>query len=249
MRCFCRQGLRKKGHTMHFMFLVLLLLPQISNAATSNEEEAGFISLFNGKDLSGWEGKPGLWRVEDGALIAESTADAPCKKHHYLYWTGGEPGDFILRFEYKITGEGANSGVQFRSEKRPDFDAWGYQADIETGSQWTGCLFQHDRGGVVMRGNKAVIDAKGQRTEKVFAEPDSLQAHIKADDWNAYEVHAEGNHILLRINGHLMCEVRDDDATYSRDKGFISLQMHPGPPMKIQFRNLRIKILDKGKDK
>ena len=162
-----------------------------------------------------------------------------------MYWQGGEPGDFILRFEYKLTGEGGNSGVQFRSEKRDDYDAWGYQADLESGKQWSGCIFQHDRGGVVMRGNKAEIDAGGGRKEEVFAASDDLQAKIVQDDWNAYEVRAQGNHIVLAINGQIMCEVRDDDAKYSRRKGFIALQMHPGPPMKIQFRNLRIKLLDK----
>lgn len=211
----------------------------------SAEVETGFVSMFNGVDLTGWDGKPGLWRVEDGAISSESTPETPCERAHYLYWQNGEPGDFILRFEYKLIGEGGNSGVHFRSEKRPDFDTWGYQADIESGAQWSGCLFQHDRGGVVMRGFKAEIDARGQRKEVPFASPDALQSHIKANDWNSYEVRAEGNHISLSINGQLMCEVKDDDAKYSRDKGFISLQMHPGPPMKIQFRNLRIKPLKK----
>lgn len=223
--------------------LFVFIVPVSLHAATA-PEEAGFSSIFNGKNLDGWEGKQGGWYIEDGALTAESTEANPCEKHHYLYWTGGEPADFILRFDYKITGQGGNSGVQFRSEKRPDFDAWGYQADIEAGDQWSGCLFQHDRGGVVMRGNKATINARGEKEESTFADPDTLQDHIKENDWNTYEIRAEGNHIVLSINGHRMCEVYDDDATYSRKKGFIALQMHPGPPMKIQFRNLRIKTLN-----
>lgn len=227
--------------------ITLVLLVAFPLLASSADEETGFVAMFNGKDLSGWEGKPGGWYVEDGALTAESTKENPCEKHHYLYWTGGEPADFILRFDYKITGEGGNSGVQFRSEKRPDYDAWGYQADIETSGQWTGCLFQHDRGGVVMRGNKAKISAQGEKEESAFAAPETLQACVNANDWNAYEISAEGNHITLSINGHRMCEVHDDDATYSRKKGFIALQMHPGPPMKIQFRNLRIKELGNNK--
>lgn len=227
---------------MNNRIVVLLALMMVVPAlAYPVEEDASFISMFNGKDLSGWEGKPGGWRVEDGALTAESTEAEPCQKHHYLYWTGGEPDNFILRYEYKITGEGGNSGIQFRSEKRPDYDAWGYQADIEAGGQWTGCLFQHDRGGVVMRGYKATINTKGEKEESSFADPEALQGHVMANDWNAYEIRAMGNHITLSINGHRMCEVFDDDATYSRKKGFIALQMHPGPPMKIQFRNLRIK--------
>jgi hypothetical protein len=234
----------KKGRIMRYLVALLFITTTVSLSAFGADDEAGFVSMFNGKDLNGWEGKPGGWWVENGALTSQSTAEKPCKKHHYLYWRDKEPGDFILRFDYKITGDGGNSGVQFRSETRPDYDTWGYQADIEAGGQWTGCFFQHDRGGVVMRGYKAVIDAKGERAETVLASPESLQAKVKNDDWNAYEVCAAGNHIQLRINGELMCEVEDNDAKYSRKSGIIALQMHPGPPMKIQFRNLRIKMLD-----
>jgi hypothetical protein len=236
----------RKGIVMrHLLCIALLLTQSLPLLAEPSSDEAGFVSMFNGKDLSGWEGKAGLWWIEDGVITAESSPDKPCERAHYLYWKGGQPEDFILRFEYKILGKGGNSGVHFRSEERPDFDIWGYQADIENGPQWTGCLFQHDRGGVVMRGFKAAIDKQGKREETQFTDPDALQKCVKSDDWNAYEVEAKGNHILLRINGTLMCEVEDNDATYSRSKGHVALQMHPGPPMKIQFRNLRIKELQK----
>ena len=219
--------------------IALLLLTLVGNVQA--EEEKGFVAMFNGKDLSGWEGKPGGWRVEDGALTAQSTKEKPCLKHHYLYWKGGEPADFILRFKYRITG--GNSGVQIRSEKRPDYDAWGYQADIEAGPQWTGCLFQHDRGGVVMRGKRAVIAEDGRRVEEEFAPEAELYKVIRPNDWNDYEIVAKGSRIALRINRQLMCEVDDRDKTMARSKGLIALQMHPGPPMKIQFKDLRIKIL------
>jgi len=208
----------------------------------ADEGEQGFTPIFNGKDLTGWEGKPGGWWVEDGAITSQSTEANPCVKHHYLYWKGGEPANFILRFKYKLVG--GNSGVQFRSQVRPDWDTWGYQADMEAGKQWTGCLFQHDRGGVVMRGKKAVVAEDGTRTEEDFASGDELQKKIKADDWNDYEIIAEGSKIVLKINGQLMCEVDDRDAKLACKKGIIALQMHPGPPMKVQFRDMRIKILD-----
>jgi len=198
--------------------------------------------MFNGEDLTGWESKPGGWWVEDGAITSESTEDKPCLKHHYLYWKDDEPGDFVLRFKFKLVG--GNSGVQFRSEPRPDFDTWGYQADMDADGQWTGCLFQHDRGGVVMRGFKAVIAEDGTRTEEEIADSAELIKKVKMEDWNEYEVVAEGSHISLSINGQLMCEVDDKDAKYSRAKGLIALQMHPGPPMKVQFKDLRIKVMD-----
>ncbi|MBN2309770.1 MAG: DUF1080 domain-containing protein [Candidatus Hydrogenedentes bacterium] len=213
-------------------------------AASAAEPEPGFVSMFNGVDLSGWEGKPGGWWVEDGAITSQSTEDKPCVKHHYLFWQGGTPADFVLRFKYRI--EGGNSGVQFRSKRKPDYDTWGYQADIEAGAQWTGCLFQHDRGGVVMRGKRATISREGARQEEEFAPGEELQKAIKPNAWNDYEVTAEGSRITLRINGRLMCEVDDRDEKMACHSGIIALQMHPGPPMKVQFKDLRIKVLKPG---
>ncbi len=220
----------------------MLTFASLLCTAHAADDEEGFVSMFTGKDLTGWEGKPGGWWVEDGILTSESTKENPCVKHHYLYWKGGEPADFILRFQYKLVG--GNSGVQIRSEKRPNWDTWGYQADMEAGKQWTGCLFQHDRGGVVMRGKKAVIAEDGARTEEEFAKGEELQKKVKADDWNDYEITAKGSKIVLKINGQLMCEVDDQDAKLACKKGIIALQMHPGPPMKVQFRNMRIRVFD-----
>ncbi|MBI2422708.1 MAG: DUF1080 domain-containing protein [Candidatus Hydrogenedentes bacterium] len=225
-----------------FPALILMIVSAASAAGAPPPLEDGFVSMFNGKDLAQWTGKPGGWRVEEGALTAESTEAHPCVKHHYLTWAGGEPANFVLRFRYKMIG--GNSGVQIRSEPRPGFDTWGYQADIEAAGQWTGCLFQHDREAVVLRGFRAVIAADGTRTDTPFATPESLLAKVRAGDWNDYEVEANGARITLRINGELMCEVEDHDAKMSRKKGLIALQMHPGPPMKIQFKDLRIQILD-----
>lgn len=222
------------------MMLAVMAAPWLYAA-----DEDGFVSMFNGKDLTGWEGKPGGWWIEDGAITSESTPEKPCVKHHYLVWKGGEPADFVIRFTYRIIGDGGNSGLQFRSERRPEFDTWGYQADIENGPQWTGCLFQHDRMGVVMRGFKSVIAEDGQKKEEPFATPEDLQKAIKQDDWNEYEVSAIGSTIELRINGQLMCEVDDRDAKWACHKGIIAVQMHPGPPMKIQFKDMRIKVLKK----
>jgi hypothetical protein len=226
----------------HIACICILTIPVFLCAATQADDEAGFVSMFNGKDLNGWEGKPGGWWVEDGAITSQSTKENPCIKHHYLYWKGGEPADFILRLKYKVVG--GNSGIQIRSQTRPNWDTWGYQADLEAGGQWTGCLFQHQRGGVVMRGKKAVIAEDGTRTENEFATGDQLQKRVNANDWNDYEIIAAGSKVTLKINGHLMCEVDDRDKKLACKKGIIALQMHPGPPMKVQFKDLRIKILD-----
>ena len=158
-----------------FVSLSLLVFLSVLGTARGVEDENGFVSMFNGKDLAGWEGKPGGWWVEDGAITGQSTPEKPCLKPHYLYWKGGEPADFVLRFQYKLVG--GTSGIQFRSQVRPDWDTWGYQADMEAGTQWTGCLFQHSRGGVVMRGKTATIAEDGTRTEQDSAN----------DDWYGHE--------------------------------------------------------------
>ncbi|HOX04655.1 MAG TPA: DUF4838 domain-containing protein [Candidatus Paceibacterota bacterium] len=140
---------------------ILIAFAFVASTAAAAEIEPGFTSMFNGKDLTGWEGKPGWWRVEDGCITAESTPQKPCPAAHYLMWRGGQPADFELRLEYRLVG--GNSGVQFRSKELPGWDTSGYQADMEAGDQWSGCLFEHTRGGVSMRGEKVVIEPDGTR--------------------------------------------------------------------------------------
>jgi len=206
------------------------------------EEEEGFVSMFNGRDLSGWEGKEGGWWVEDGAITSQSTKKNPCVKHHYLMWRGGQPADFELRLSYRVVG--GNSGIQFRSEELPNWDTNGYQADLEAGQQWSGALFQHRRGGVAMRGEKAVVDEDGSKEVERIGDTAELQKQIKANDWNEYHVIARGPEIILKINDVVMSHAIDRDRKLACHKGVIAVQMHPGPPMKVQFRNLRIKVLD-----
>jgi uncharacterized protein YndB with AHSA1/START domain len=203
--------------------------------------------MFNGKDLTGWEGKPGWWRAEDGAITAESTKEKPCPSAHYLIWRGGQPGDFELRCEYRLVG--GNSGIQFRSRALPDWDTSGYQADMEDGGQWTGCLFEHTRGGVSMRGEKVVIDKDGKKQITAIGDPKELLKHVKKNDWNTYRIIARGNDITLEINGAVMCQATDLQTGVAARTGVIALQMHPGPPMKVQFRNLRIRIFDQERNR
>lgn len=201
----------------------------------------GFVSMFNGRDLTGWEGLPGWWYVEDGAITSQSTVEKPCRECNYLMWRGGKPGNFELRAKYKIVG--GNSGIQFRSRELPKFDTYGYQADLEAGKQWTGCLFEHARGGVAMRGEKVVIDEDGTRHVTSIGDPAELLKAIKADDWNEYRVIARGPEITLEINGVVMAQAVDRQKDKAARDGVIALQVHPGPPMKIQFKDLRIKLL------
>jgi hypothetical protein len=225
------------------IWLALVALSVVPTAAVDGAEvEAGFVSMFNGKDLTGWEGKPGGWWVEDGTITSQSTEEKPCTKHHYLFWRGGRPADFELRLSYRIVG--GNSGIQIRSREVPDWDTDGYQADLEAGAQWTGALFQHRRGGVAMRGQKVVLDEDGGKTITAIGDPAELQQHVKPNDWNDYHIIARGPEVILKINGVVMSHAVDRDRKMACRSGVIALQMHPGPPMKVQFRNLRIRVLD-----
>jgi hypothetical protein len=242
---------------------LLLLATILTLSSPAAEIESGFVSMFNGKDLTGWEGLPGAWGVVDGAITAESTPEKPCKQAHYLMWRGGKPGDFELRTDFRLQGPGGNSGIQFRSRELPNWDTSGYQADMENGDQWTGCLFEHTRGGVAMRGEKVIINKDGKKTVSPVAVPGKVQeliggngapggklslsasllSQVKKGDWNSYTIIARGPEITLKINDVIMCQVTDQQTGMAAKDGVIALQMHPGPPMKVQFKNLRIKLL------
>lgn len=217
---------------------LVCLVPPLT-AATDAE---GFVLMFNGRDLSGWEGKAGWWHVEDGAITSQSTPEKPCESAHYLMWRGGEPGDFDLRLEYRLVG--GNSGVQFRSRELPNWDTSGYQADMEDGGQWSGCLFEHTRGGVAMRGEQVVIAKDGTREVTPLGDAAELLKKVRKQDWNSYRILAVGPELTLEINGVVMARAIDRQEGLAARRGVIALQMHPGPPMKVQFRNLRIKLLE-----
>jgi len=207
--------------------------------------EAGFVSIFNGKDLSGWQESEG-WSVQDGAITGQTTSRNP--SHSYLIYRGGEFSDFELRLSYRI--ESGNSGIMFRCPGLDSKELKGYQADIDVtgavfeGGNLTGTL--HDigaRGGLNDRGQKVVISKDGQRRITVFGDSKELLKTVKENDWNDYQVIARGNKITASINGVLMSEVVDNEKGKARNKGVIALQLHKGKIMKVQFKDIRIKKL------
>jgi Domain of Unknown Function (DUF1080) len=215
---------------------VCLALLMVAGRASA-EEHPEQVTMFNGKDLSGWEGAPGWWTVEDGALTSESTPEKKCLKPNYLVWTGGEPADFQLDCEFKLSAEG-NSGIQIRSERRPNHDTFGYQADMTGDGKLLGYIYHHQHGLVAERGTRVTISADGKRQAETVADPKALLADYKPGDWNQYRIRCVGSKISIWINDVLMCDITDHSAKTAATKGFIGLQMHPGPPMKVQFRHL-----------
>jgi HEAT repeat protein len=201
------------------------------------------VSLFNGKDLAGWDGAPGWWTVEDGALTAQSTPEKPCKTCNYLIWAGGQPDNFELTADFRLS-EQANSGIQFRSETRPEWDTYGYQADMTGDGKLVGFVYHHKRGLIAGRGQRVAVAPDGKKTEALLGDPGELLKGFKKGEWNAYRIVCRGPEITLDVNGVMMCQFTDNDTKTAAAKGVIALQMHPGPPMKVQFRNLVLKPLE-----
>ncbi|MDR0521630.1 MAG: DUF1080 domain-containing protein [Planctomycetaceae bacterium] len=210
-------------------------------AAWTAVAEDKFEPIFNGKDLTGWEGISGGWEVKDGCIVGESTPEKPCKQSHYLYYSGGDIGNFHLKLKFRLQGKGGNSGIQFRSEKRPNWNTYGYQADVDESGKWVGCLYHHKRGAVVERGFDSKISADGKAEKKSFADSAELLKIYKPGEWNEYEVIADGTVITLLINGKMMCRVDDQNAADAPKTGIIALQMHQGPPMKVEFKDIELK--------
>jgi hypothetical protein len=219
-------------------------LAQVRKAEKEAKEalsEEGFAPLFNGKDLSGWQTKEcPWWKVADGVLVAESTAETPLKTNNHLIWTGGTPGDFELRAEFRLS-KSANSGIQLRAEPVTDRDT-GYQADMNGAGNYVGFLYHPKMHLIGGRGERVTIAADGTKTATRFAESAELQRLFKVEDWNSYRVVCKGPEITLYLNGTLTTQVTDLRADTPR-QGAITLQLHKGPPMKIEYRNLRLKAL------
>jgi len=200
--------------------MVLGLVVLGAAALFAAEAEEGFAPIFNGKDLTGWEGDAKLWLVEDGALVGRS----PGIKYNDFLATTKTYGDFVLRFQVKLVDNKGNSGVQFRSKRvpPPSHEVSGYQADIAAG--WWGKLYDEARRNRVLAGPSDEV----------------LKKALKPGDWNDYEIEAIGNRIKLSINGVVTVDYTEADEKIARE-GIIAVQIHSGGPMEVQFRNLRIK--------
>ncbi len=160
-------------------------------------------SLFNGKDLSGWEGAPGWWTVEDGALTAQSTPEKPCTECNYLVWKGGKPADFELTCDFKLSAS-ANSGVQIRSETRPNWDTYGYQADMTGDGGLVGFVYHHKRGLIAARGEKVTITADGKKEVQKIGDAAELLKSLQAGGMEHLSDH------LPRAGHHASCQRRAD---------------------------------------
>jgi hypothetical protein len=245
---------------MKHSVLLALAFALVATPLRAADAEAGFKPLFNGKDLTGWEGRKQHWSVEDGAITGKTTKEHPAEGNNFLFWRpdgkNGTVSDFELRFSYKIVPNNdvnfANSGVQYRSKdlsKPPaDFVAGGYQGDFEAGKTYSGICYEERMDGILAnRGEKVVVktgpDGKLQKevTGKL-GDSAEIQKKIKDRDWNDYVIIAKGNHIQHFINGVQTIDLTDERPKAAKE-GILALQLHAGQPMTVQFKNIRIKEL------
>ncbi|HEX7380175.1 MAG TPA: DUF1080 domain-containing protein [Pirellulales bacterium] len=218
-------------------------------ALTQAEDETGFKPLFNGANLDGWDGDANFWSVRDGAITGQTTAENPAKGNTFIIWRQGEVDDFELRLSYRIVGH--NSGVQYRSGDLGNHVVGGYQADFEAGDTYSGILYEErGRGILAQRGQKTTIGADHKpQVAGSLGDSAEIQKAIKKEDWNDYTIVAHGNHLQHFINGKQTVDVTDDDPERRKMTGILALQLHAGPPMTVQFKNIRLKRLKLADDR
>ncbi len=221
-------------------------------------DEVGFKSLFNGRDLTGWEGRPDVFSVKDGLLHAETTAAAPLKKNTFLAYTAQPFDDFELRFDFRVVG--GNSGMQYRSERLPDDVMKGYQSDFENQNRYTGMFFEENgRMFMAYPGEYVTVKPLGAltpeeaskknkpraRLDKVkFATTAEVFNHVKdPTGWHSMTIIARGNTFVHILDGRVMAVAVDEDAVNFRKTGLLGIQVHQGPPMTIDLKNIRIREL------
>jgi len=224
--------------------------------------QKGFVSIFDGKTLNGWEGDSAYWRVENGSIVGEITPSTLLKRNSFLIWRGGTPADFELSLEFKISKAG-NSGINYRSEELKDlpFAVKGYQLDIDGSNNYTGQNYE-ERGRTTLAYRGQITTIKAQNPENTqesvqskiknnawtdlsvtgsLGDTGELLQKIKSEDWNTSRLVAKGNRLKHYINGILMSDVTDNDKVNGKLKGVLAIQVHVGPPMKVEYRKIMIK--------
>jgi len=208
--------------------------------------QPGFVSLFNGRNLEGWNGDARFWSVRDGAIVGETRPDVRVSENSFLIWKD-EVEDFELRLKFKL--EGGNSGIYYRARKRPPNQTKGEalvgtQADFSADGRWTGVIMEYTlREVLAERGQMVLIDQNGKK--EIFGslgDPAKLLAVVKTNDWNDYTVIAKGGHVSLAVNGTSVCELDDRDPK-RLVRGWLALQVHVGPPMRVRFKDIFLKRL------
>lgn len=240
--------------------LLLALLaaqaPRTQNTypAPAGQDDAGFVPLFDGKTLTGWEGDKVHWRVENGCIVGEITPETVITQNTFIIWRGGAPKDFELKVEYRMSDKG-NSGVNYRSTEVEGVPLAlkGYQFDLDgenrnaNGVRYTGQNYEErGRTFLALRSQITRVVGGGKQPQIIgsLGDDKELQSVIKSGDWNQLHIIARGNTIIHMLNGRVMSMVVDEDPVGRRFDGLIGVQVHQGPPMKVEYRSFLLKNLD-----
>lgn len=209
--------------------------------ATEPDDNTGFVPIFDGKTLSGWDGDSRFWRVESGAIVGESTPSNVVAQNNFLIWRGGVLRDFELKLEFRMNG--TNSGIQYRSSELPDVGKWvlkGYQADMDFTQNYLGNVHDERGRGVLSRRGEVtrLVDGPKSKVVGTIADSTLLRGVMNVTGWNQYHIIARGPVLLQFLNGQLMAVAIDEDAKNAAAEGVLGFQMHTGPPFRIEFRNI-----------
>ncbi len=226
----------------HSIRTLIVSLFAVGTVALSADD--GFKPLFNGKDLTGWDGNPKNWSVQDGCLTGITTAEEVLPYNQFLIWRGGTVKNFEIRAKIKQAGN--NSGIQYRSKELKEVGQWsvgGYQCDVHPAPANNAMLYEEKGRGILVQNSQSVIiDAQGQKWITAQREP----VKVKVEEWNEYSVIAQGNKITHKLNGQVTMELIDHQADKRSLEGIIALQIHRGPAMKVQIKEVMLKELPEG---
>ncbi|KAA9349778.1 3-keto-disaccharide hydrolase [Larkinella humicola] len=218
--------------------------------ATVKDDSLGFVPIFDGKTLNGWDGDATFWRAENGVLIGETTPDKVVKVNNFLIWRGGKVKDFEIKFDFKING--TNSGMQYRSTELPEVGKWilkGYQADLDFTNLFTGNVHEErGRTGHVVLAKRGevtrVADGPTFKSVAKIADPVLLRGVVNTNGWNSYHIIARGPIMIHIINNQVMSISIDEDSKNFVPEGLLGFQMHAGPPFIVQYKNILYKKIE-----
>ena len=253
--------MRRPPHAVIVLVATLALAPSAvaadprpqedTQAQAAAQKSQGAEQLFNGKDLTGWDGDPRLWSVKDGVIRGETTAENPAKGNTFLIWKGGTAADFELRLKFRLNSAN-NSGIQYRSRHVTDGNPrnrWvvrGYQGEIRNEADLPNVSgFIYDEGGkrgrICLVGEKAVWENGKKTVTGQTCTPGEFKKAFKLDDWNEYAIVAKGDNIKQFINGVQTVDFTDKEPGVALKDGIIALQLHAGRPMWVEFKDIRLK--------
>ncbi len=265
------QMINKTYVPLTLLSLMFLIISGCSDSKSSNDASSadkpvsqgdGFVSIFDGNSLTNWSSDGIHWDVENGNIVGRVTEDTPLEANTFLIYEGGELSDFELKVNFRIT-ESGNSGIQYRSEMVDGvpYGLKGYQADIDGRVRYTGQNYEErKRATLAYRGQKVIVNSQEDASKSVrdnvqrnawqstqvvdsLGAAEELKAKIKFEDWNECHLIIKGNRLQHYINGILMSDVTDNDAVNRKATGLLGFQVHKGPPMKVEYKDVRLKVL------